>query len=93
MQKTIHGIKVTFKKSNDGVHKYDATFINKETGREKTLKFGAIDYEHYFDKLGKYSSKNHLDKDRRKEYKRRHEKDRHWKGEITKGLLSDVILW
>lgn len=93
MEKTIHGQKVTFTKSNDGVHKYNATFVNKETGREKTVKFGNIGYEHYKDKLGKYSGKDHEDASRRKAYKDRHSEDRKWKGHITAGYLADKILW
>lgn len=62
-QKTIHGIKIIFKPSKDGKSKYTAFF--KEDGKDKKIKFGAIDYEHYYDKLGYYKSKNHLDPKRR----------------------------
>lgn len=53
--------------------------------------FGAYGYEHYHDKLGYYSDWNHWDKDRRRRYKIRHEKDRHNKG--SAGWFSDQILW
>jgi len=53
--------------------------------------FGDKRYEHYFDKMGHYSNLDHNDKERRKRYKQRHEKDRHIKD--SAGWFADNILW
>jgi len=53
--------------------------------------FGDSRYQHYYDKMGYYSYLDHGDKERRRRYKQRHEKDRHVKG--SAGWLSDQILW
>ena len=37
--------------------------------------FGDTRYEHYFDKVGYYSHLDHNDKERRKQYYQRHNKD------------------
>jgi hypothetical protein len=65
---------VKFQKSNSKGKKYDAILKNKTTGRTKTVPFGALGYQHYKDStgLGLYSSKNHLDKERRKNFRSRH---------------------
>lgn len=55
------------------------------------IHFGDTRYEHYYDKIGHYSHLNHNDKNRRKRYKQRHEKDRHLKG--SAGWFADQILW
>lgn len=57
----------------------------------KRIYFGQYGYEHYFDKMGIYSEFNHYDKQRRKNYKKRHESNRHNKGHP--GWFSDQILW
>ncbi len=59
----------------------------------KTLQFGDIRYQHFKDKtpLALYSHLNHNDKERRKRYKIRHEKDRHIK--YTSGWFADKYLW
>ena len=71
--------------ANDGKHKYKVVIIpelwNKyrkdKITRPKTVKFGAIGFEHFIDKslLGKYSHLNHYDLERRKRYHARHKKD------------------
>jgi hypothetical protein len=53
--------------------------------------FGDSRYEQYYDKMGHYSHLNHNNKERRKRYKQRHEKDRHNKG--SAGWFADQILW
>lgn len=65
---------VKFRKSNTKNKKYDAILRHKETGRKRTVPFGDKRYEQYKDitGLGIYSSKNHLDKERRKNYRKRH---------------------
>ena len=62
---TIDGI--TFKKSKTKNKKYDAFKDGK-----KLASFGDKRYLHYKDKIGMYSSLNHLDKDRRRRYYARH---------------------
>lgn len=59
----------------------------------KTIQFGDKRYEHYKDStpLKLYTNLNHLDKERRKRYKNRHEKDRHVK--YTAGWFADKFLW
>jgi hypothetical protein len=62
---TIDGIK--FKKSTRKNKKYDAFKDGK-----KLTSFGDKRYHHYKDKIGMYSSLNHLDTDRRRRYYARH---------------------
>jgi hypothetical protein len=57
--------------SNDNKHKYTAYILN-EYGKIKQIKFGAIDYEHYYDLLKHYKKLNHLNIDRRNNYYARH---------------------
>jgi hypothetical protein len=49
--------------------KYDV-YDNKT--KKYITSFGGLGYEHYFDKIGYYNNKNHLDKSRRKLYFNRH---------------------
>jgi len=53
-------------------NKYRDDKINKPF---KKVSFGNIHYEHYYDKVGKYSYLNHLDIERRKNYYKRHKID------------------
>ena len=48
-----------------------SVYVKSGEGR-RLIHFGDKRYEHYRDKLGHYSSKNHLDKTRRKAYYARH---------------------
>jgi hypothetical protein len=59
-----------FEPANDGQHKYKVKINGK------TIKFGAIDYQHYQDRtpLKLYSHLDHLDPVRRAHYRKRHEK-------------------
>lgn len=59
----------------------------------KTVQFGDKRYEHYKDQtpLKLYQKLNHGDKERRRLYKIRHEKDRHIK--YTAGWFADKYLW
>ena len=59
----------TFKKSKRQNKKYDAYKHGKYI-----VSFGDNRYEHYFDKIGVYSNKNHNDKKRRDLYYKRHGK-------------------
>lgn len=48
-------------------------------------------YEHYHDKIGYYKNLNHDDKERKRLFKLRHEKNRHKVGSAA--WFSDQILW
>ena len=69
-------------KSDNPKKKYKAIFT-KTDGKTKTIHFGAIAYDDYT---------THHDKERRAQYRRRHEKD--LKGDSMRaGYLSYYILW
>lgn len=84
--------------------KYSAIVRNKTTKKERKINFGDSRYENYKDStgLGLYTSKNHGDKKRRKNYFMRHsgentkkeaiEKEKK-KGIFTPKLLSHLFLW
>lgn len=57
----------------------------------RKVHFGDSRYQHYTDKMGYWEHLNHYDKERRRRYKIRHEKDRHNKG--SAGWFADQILW
>lgn len=63
-----------FEKARAKGKKYTAIIRNKTTGRKKKINFGASDMEQYKDStgLGLYSSKDHGDKKRRDNYRKRH---------------------
>lgn len=44
-----------------------------QNGKPRIIHFGARRYEHYKDKIGRYSSLDHLDNKRRHNYRKRHE--------------------
>jgi hypothetical protein len=72
--------------------KLSATYMNEKTGRLNTIKFGAKNYEHYFDQTGLLPLKlNHLDKDRRRNYRSRHRNDN--LDRPSAGILSWYLLW
>ena len=74
--------KLEILKSDFPKKKYKAIFT-KDDGKTKTVHFGANGYEDFT---------THHDKDRRRLYRQRHEKD--LKGNpITAGYLSYYILW
>lgn len=75
-----------------GYKKYKVELYEKGD-KIKTVQFGDKRYEHYKDStpLKLYTHLNHLDKERRKRYKIRHEKDRHVK--YTAGWFADKFLW
>jgi hypothetical protein len=83
---------ISFRKSNTKNKKYDAILKNKITMKTKIISFGSLDYQHYEDKaLGIYSHLNHYDKQRRKLYKCRHNKD--LKNKYSSGYFSNKYLW
>ena len=62
-------MRYTFKKSKRKNKKYDVYKDGKYL-----VSFGSNTHAQYFDKIGIYSSKNHLDKERRRLYYARHGK-------------------
>ena len=66
---------------------------------EKTIHFGSAAMEHFKDKTGIWKSKDHLDKDRRKNYLTRSKGIKNKKGELTynnpesPNYHSRKILW
>ena len=61
-----------------------AIFENKQTGREKTVHFGAE---------GMSDFTKHKDPERKERYINRHKKNENWKDPTTAGALSRWILW
>ena len=59
---------------------------------KKVCSFGAISYEHYHDKIGYYSSKNHNDTKRRDNYKKRHQHDK-LTDKTKPGYFAMKYLW
>jgi len=49
-----------------------SVYVKSESGNKKLIHFGQKGYQHYHDKIGYYSSKNHEDKERRRRYRIRH---------------------
>lgn len=81
-----------FERSKTAGKKYDAILVNKSTGREKRVPFGARGYEHYKDKaLGLYSKLNHNDATRRKAYRDRHRGEE--KRKFSSGYFAWKYLW
>ncbi len=58
-----------FKKSNRKNKKYMVKINNK------TVHFGDTRYQQYYDKIGLYSHLNHNDKERRRNFRKRHFKN------------------
>ena len=72
------------KPAKDKKHKYVATVENKETKREKNVKFGAY---------GMSDFTKHKSDVRKKLYEKRHEKKEDWSDPTTAGFWSKNILW
>lgn len=81
-----------FEKSKTQGKKYDAILVNKTTGQEKRVPFGAKGYEQYKDKaLGIYSKSDHLDPKRRTAYRKRHAGEDQAK--FSSGYFAWKYLW
>ena len=76
-------IKLQILKSDNPKKKYKAIFT-KPDGKTKTIHFGASGYDDYT---------THHDKDRRRLYRLRHDKDLQTNNPLTAGHLSMFILW
>ena len=59
---------------------------------KKVVSFGAINYQHYHDKIGYYSDKNHNDTKRRDNYRSRHMKDK-LQDKTSAGYFAWHYLW
>lgn len=68
----VKGVKAKIKKSNRKNKKLVAEFDYK--GNHRKIHFGDSRYKHYKDLTGFYSQLDHLDEDRRNNYKKRHSK-------------------
>lgn len=83
---------IDFNEANDNKHKYQITFQNLDTKREKTIKFGAYgmgDYIYYYKTLGKNEADKHKDR-----YIKRHSgMNEDYENMLSKGALSMRILW
>lgn len=75
---------ISLKPANDNKYKYIATLLNKETGREKSIKFGAFGMEDYT---------IHKDDKRKDNYIARHRVREDWNDPLTAGFWSKHILW
>jgi hypothetical protein len=75
---------ISLKPANDNKYKYIATLLNKETGREKSIKFGAFGMEDYT---------IHKDDKRKDNYIARHRVRENWNDPLTAGFWSKHILW
>lgn len=81
-----------FEKSHTSGKKYDAILVNKKTGKEKRVPFGALGYEHFKDNaLGLYSKLDHNDPKRRKAYRDRHQGEQNAK--FSSGYFAWKYLW
>ena len=75
---------ISITKSDRKGKKWMAKFLNKKNKRTKTTHFGATGYEDYT---------QHKDKERRRLYRERHEKDLDTKDPTKAGYLSYYVLW
>ena len=84
---------IGFAKSSTKNKKYDAILKHKITGQLRKVPFGQLGYEQYKDTTGLnlYSNLDHLDKERRKRYKSRHEGEQ--KNKFSSGYWSWKYLW
>lgn len=84
---------VKFRKSKTKGKKYDALLMNKKTKRNKTVPFGAKGYEHYEDStgLGLYSHLDHKDKQRRRNFMKRHNSNA--KHKFSSAWFAKKFLW
>ena len=71
--------------------KYDVYFINPPTGRTVHVSFGDTNYQQYHDKIGYYSSLDHMNQKRRTNYRQRHKNDD--LDHLTPGYFSYYYLW
>jgi hypothetical protein len=80
--------------ARDGIHKYKVILMNKETGRQKTVKFGRKGYMDYtlYNQKG---SKKEADKHKLNYLKRHSKMGEDWSatGSDSAGFYARWILW
>jgi hypothetical protein len=88
---------VRYEKSSNPKKKYDAILKNRKTDREVKVPFGARNMEQYQDRvLGLYKSKDHKDKNRRRQFKSRFsglKQSQDWSRFYTPLYFSYTKLW
>ena len=67
-----------------------SVYVKSESGGKKLIHFGDKRYEHFKDKLGHYSSKDHGSSERKKAYYARHGKT---SDKNTAKYWANKILW
>jgi hypothetical protein len=84
-----------FEKSKNPDKKYDAIVLNKKSGRERRIGFGARGYENYADRsgLGLYKNVSHGDKERRDRYRQRHPGEGDNSNFPNPGFWAYHVLW
>jgi hypothetical protein len=84
---------VKFQKSKTKGKKYDAIIEDTTNKKRMRVPFGAIGYEQYRDDTGLklYTRYDHLDKERKKNYLKRHQSTRFKKW--SPSWFSAVYLW
>ena len=84
---------VKFEKSHLQGKKYNAVLVNKKTGRERRVPFGALGYEQYRDSTGLalYRLQDHGDINRRRLYKLRHAREE--MNKFSSGYFAMKYLW
>jgi len=78
---------ISLKEANDNKHKYVVTLLNKETGKENTIRFGAFGMSDFT------QHKKDIRDIRKKAYIARHEVRENWTDPSTRGFWSKNILW
>lgn len=75
-----------------------SVYVMKD-GKKKLINFGDVRYQHYKDKIGKFSRLDHGDKDRRKSYLARAKGIKNkagqltWKDKTSPNYFSIRFLW
>jgi len=82
---------IELKKIKDDKYKYKIVFLNLETNKEKTVKFGGAGYNDYII-YNQISTPEEADK-KKELYIKRHEKNEDWKDPFSRGALSLYLLW
>jgi hypothetical protein len=92
-EKKLHKL-IGYRKSTRKYKKYDAILENKKTEKISYVPFGDNRYENYHDLSGLnlYKKSLHGDKERKRLYRLRHEKDLR-DGFYSPGYFSYYILW
>ncbi len=85
---------VRFERSKVAGKKYAAVLLNKKTGREVRINFGARGYSQFKDRAaGLYSSGDHKDPKRRASYRARHRGEGDASKKYSAGWFAFHYLW